>query len=1431
MIVTFYSFKGGVGSSMALVNVGEVLADWGYRVVLCDWDLEAPGLERYLIDMEKDSDGYRQQVNEFLARGGLMDMLREYKEILTRPAAESRDQIIENVTQGAPDVTPQHQAMGKLLLRRPFSYTYPLPSITTRRGAGWMRLLTVGRRDGDANQQRYAEMVRTFDWSEFYDKWAGDRYMDFFREDLQGSSDIVLLDSRTGVTEQGGVCTHHLADLVVLFSAANQMNFEGTKWMARLLSDPRLEKLRGARSLKVLPVASRIEWGAQKEELVDFENQFQSEFSRYVPDVVGDAETFLKSSEIPYIPFYSFKERVVAREIEGQREPRLYKAYQTLADAIARYGVSSEKLVQLRFESGLTLSTAGPVSLPLQSFKGPVFVSCGSEDMPTASVITSLLRSAGVRVVGSVSSLAPDSTEDMRGPQAIANAAGCVVALGSSQLDLGQRAELSYILKRQALQPGLRVVPAVLAAGASTDQATAPLTRFRALLVPENLNASSKAFLNTLLMELSAPPVGTFPKPESTNPFRGFQVFNETDARFFFGRDRAIEEVLHGLNEKSSRCRWIQVEGPSGCGKSSLARAGLVPAARAGWIRGVSRGSVVAVCQPALDPVAELAYALEPHLKLPSSDVISRLRSSSAGLRQLIPELAAEGKTLVLLVDSLEPTGLLAGGDPTRLASLRSFDSLLGEALADPAPSFFLITTIRSDLVTGLSDVPCLRAALNEQAFRYVVTPMSDDDLLEMLSGPSRMAGLTWETGLIGRVLDDAKGARETPGWVGQLLSQLWDVRHDNVLTHQAYEKLGGLRGVTTAWINRVVENLTEDDVRLARSLLLRLESGGGVRLTVGLGEALDAVGGGPRGTELLSALSRAGLITIKDESVQISHDAMLSSGSILRTWSDAKREELRRRDELEHAVAVWEAAGRSDGGLPVGPQLAYFKQAVGVSKRATQLLAEAAKHETIQRRQRRLFRLSSSLAILLLVQLVAVGWFVGQRSEHRTEAGALAVAAYNAADTQPLLALVLAIKAGQVDQGEVAKLALWRAIQSSYLEADFEVQGKPVSAAFSPDGKRLLAATANGAVSVWEITTGRTIVRSSLYGKGGDAKQQSREGVSGPTSSLTNAEFSPDGAQISVSSTDHTAHIIDALSGHEVVALRGHSDVVTDASFSPDGRRVVTASTDGTARIWDVLSGREFVILSANTAPVWGASFSPNGTRILTYGGDQSARIWDASSGKLLRSLLNPAPVALAMFSPDGSQVLTLSGASVRIWDSEAGRIIRHFPHIGTCISAAFSHDSKFVIVGTQVGLARISELSSGATVLDLRGHMGPVLSVALSPDGRQAATAGADGTVRIWDVQQGDQPIILMPRHDAPVTRVAFSPDGNFIADSSDDGTARIWRTDLPPPRDNSIALAELLRLAESRLPVTLTPDERLTLLQSKGQSRGTGSKSSTF
>src|SRR4030095_10510257 len=89
MIVTFYSFKGGVGRSMALVNVAELLADAGYKVIACDWDLEAPGLERYFSEEPA-------QVLDFRKNPGVINLLLEYKESLALPVARSESLSAED---------------------------------------------------------------------------------------------------------------------------------------------------------------------------------------------------------------------------------------------------------------------------------------------------------------------------------------------------------------------------------------------------------------------------------------------------------------------------------------------------------------------------------------------------------------------------------------------------------------------------------------------------------------------------------------------------------------------------------------------------------------------------------------------------------------------------------------------------------------------------------------------------------------------------------------------------------------------------------------------------------------------------------------------------------------------------------------------------------------------------------------------------------------------------------------------------------------------------------------------------------------------------------------------------------------------------------------------------------------------------------------
>lgn len=324
MIITFYSYKGGVGRSMALANVAEILADVGYDVILCDFDLEAPGLERYMSDDEGT-------VRSLRASRGVIDLLEEYKDVLATPEEPEAYAVSrEGFT-----------SVNGLALRRPSSYAREIRSQNSAR-LGRLRFLGAGCREG-SHALRYSESVQNFDWSDFYARWAGAAYIDFFREDLTSGQTVVLVDSRTGVTEHGGVCTHHLADLVVLISAANDINIEGTKWMADLLKKADIAVLRKNRRLQVMPVAGRVEISSQAVELEAFRQRFDAEFAGAVPGAAGDGAEFIHATEIPYIPYFAFTEKVVARQTSTSHR-ELFNAYEALTRAIVNVGLEAQLL-------------------------------------------------------------------------------------------------------------------------------------------------------------------------------------------------------------------------------------------------------------------------------------------------------------------------------------------------------------------------------------------------------------------------------------------------------------------------------------------------------------------------------------------------------------------------------------------------------------------------------------------------------------------------------------------------------------------------------------------------------------------------------------------------------------------------------------------------------------------------------------------------------------------------------------------------------------------------------------------------------------------------------------------------------------------------------------------------------------------------------
>jgi MinD-like ATPase involved in chromosome partitioning or flagellar assembly len=349
-IVTFYSYKGGVGRSMALANVSVLLARRGLKVLVVDWDLEAPGLERYFTTL-----------NVLSAGPGLLPMFIRRREGADVDYAAFTTSINCN--------TP-----------------HPLT------------LLASGREHDEA----YARNLENFDWEGFF-RAGGGAFVEELRVRWRADFDIVLIDSRTGLSDTGGICTIQLPDVVVGMFGANYQSLYGIRDVLRLAQKARQALPYERMPLSVLPVPAR--WGMQEfqqtqlwlDRVAEAMREF---FDDWLPRTVRSREV-IERLKVPQVDYFSFGEKLAVVE-QSRTDPQgMVFSYDNVAAFLASNFTDFTALIGAATPSGAATTTrthdeSGRSEQDEDGYLYDVFV---SHDRATPELVLELVEALKQRLV------------------------------------------------------------------------------------------------------------------------------------------------------------------------------------------------------------------------------------------------------------------------------------------------------------------------------------------------------------------------------------------------------------------------------------------------------------------------------------------------------------------------------------------------------------------------------------------------------------------------------------------------------------------------------------------------------------------------------------------------------------------------------------------------------------------------------------------------------------------------------------------------------------------------------------------------------------------------------------------------------------------------------------------------------------------------
>lgn len=312
------------------------------------------------------------------------------------------------------------------------------------------------------------------------------------------------------------------------------------------------------------------------------------------------------------------------------------------------------------------------------------------------------------------------------------------------------------------------------------------------------------------------------------------------------------------------------------------------------------------------------------------------------------------------------------------------------------------------------------------------------------------------------------------------------------------------------------------------------------------------------------------------------------------------------------------------------------------------------------------------------------------------------------------------------------------------------------------PDGETALSQSLDGGIRLWDMRGNREV-----------------EELAGPYQAIGEFCYSP-AAEIPLFGYVEGTRKLVVTDGRQHRVVTGEKDQIYHFAFRPDGKQVVAVHYNGAADFWDVATGLRLHGLQEPTGHVLEVAFNHAGTMVATVSHDNTYRVWDAKSGRELHKFTAPSTnngIVKIYFQPETDYLVVAQAFDgyqvVKLGEKPEIRVIKDKM---MTYQLAFSPDGKRIATGGggAYGIV-VWTFPEFEQVQTLLGHSDYVSSFRFSPDGRRLASISHDKSIKLWDLESGQE---LLTLASPPNRDVSFSPDGRRIA-TAGGNSILIWDT----------------------------------------------------